>query len=342
MIELRNDELVFSFPEVHPGAVLRVDLQRTLRIPDDGKDYPLPPGLGRFPLRHVDDFAAWVPPSWIEHGGVMLPMYQAEAMWLNFDAGYDEEREASYPFAVKIATGKINAVSGQTWTKGLHPRPAQDYVVVPQQPWLDGYCVEKGIIRQFVAMPLGAGYTAEEQITGKAEHGGLQIMAFPMKREAFERHFPRRPRRERAAAHWMVREGPPCMPYMGLAPGGRMRQEIYQDKYALSDWDLDHRSRCFVHMANSLVWRQITGSNPPPTPATAAEYTRAGLPWFEWYDDANTALEGSGVLAGMKSVATLGQEKGDKPLPENQSVSPKHVVGLRRGLGRHQVREYDG
>jgi hypothetical protein len=50
-------------------------------------------------------------------------------------------------------------------------------VVVPEQPWLDGYCVEKGIIRQFVAMPLGAGYTAEEQISGKAEHGGLQIMA---------------------------------------------------------------------------------------------------------------------------------------------------------------------
>ena len=32
------------------------------------------------------------------------------------------------------------------------------------------------MIRQFVAMPLGAGYTAEEQITGEAEHGGLQIV----------------------------------------------------------------------------------------------------------------------------------------------------------------------
>jgi hypothetical protein len=341
MIELRHDSLVFSFPEVHPSATVSIEFQRTLRIPDDDKDYPLPPGLGRFPLRHVDDFAARVASAWVEHGGVMLPMYQSEAMWLNFSAGYDDERDASYPFAVKIATGKINAVSGQPWAAGLHRRPQQDYVVVPEQPWLDGYCVEKGIIRQFVAMPLGAGYTAEEQITGRAEHGGLQIMAFPMKREAFERRFPKRPRvRYARGMANMVCECAPCMPDMGLAPGGRMKQEIHHDKYALSDWDLDHGSRCFVHIANSMVWRQITGSNPPTTPPTAEEYTRAGLPWFLWYDDKNSALQGSETLAGMKSVATLGKDKKDVPLPENQAVSPEHVVTLRRGLAKDQVREF--
>ncbi len=61
MIELRKDSLVFSFPEVHPKATLRIDFQRTLRIPDNGRDYPLPPGLGNFPLRHVDDFHGRVP-----------------------------------------------------------------------------------------------------------------------------------------------------------------------------------------------------------------------------------------------------------------------------------------
>ncbi|HUH13292.1 MAG TPA: hypothetical protein VMK65_09285 [Longimicrobiales bacterium] len=54
MIELRDDELVFSFPEVHPEAVMTVEFQHTLRIPDDDTDYPLPPGLGTFPLRHVE------------------------------------------------------------------------------------------------------------------------------------------------------------------------------------------------------------------------------------------------------------------------------------------------
>lgn len=105
MIELQQDALVFSFPGVHPEARLFIDFQRTLRIPDDGRDYPLPPGLGSFPLRHVDDFAEAVPANWVEHGGVMLPMYQSEAMWLNFRSAYLFGREASYPFAIKIATG---------------------------------------------------------------------------------------------------------------------------------------------------------------------------------------------------------------------------------------------
>ena len=42
MIELRNDELVFRFQEVHADAELRVSFQRTLRIPDDNRSYPLP------------------------------------------------------------------------------------------------------------------------------------------------------------------------------------------------------------------------------------------------------------------------------------------------------------
>jgi hypothetical protein len=39
-------------------------------------------------------------------------------------------------------------------------------MVSPEQPWLDGFAIEKGVIRQFVAMPLGDGYSVEEQVTG--------------------------------------------------------------------------------------------------------------------------------------------------------------------------------
>jgi hypothetical protein len=31
------------------GERFSMSLQRTLRIPDDGREYPLPPGLGLFP-----------------------------------------------------------------------------------------------------------------------------------------------------------------------------------------------------------------------------------------------------------------------------------------------------
>jgi hypothetical protein len=333
MIELKQDALVFSFPEVHADAVLHVDFQRTLRIPDDERNYSLPPGLGSFPLRHVDDFAERVPEPWMRHGGVMLPMYQSEAMWLNFSA------PAGYPFAVKVATGKINAVTGESWKNGMNRNP-QDYVVIPEQPWLDGYCVEEGVIRQFVAMPLGAGYSVEEQITGEAEHGGLQLSVYPLKKEIWERIISRRGRRS-----YSLMAGEPAMASvsadydMGLAPGGRMKQKIYTDHRSFEDWDLRQTSRCFVHIANSMVWRSVTGELPPTVPPTAEEYTRAGLPWFDLYDGDKEALAGAEKLNGVKSVVGLGKEKGDVPVPENVSVTPENVVKLRHGLKRDQVRE---
>jgi hypothetical protein len=331
MIELKHDALEISFPEVHRDAVLRIEFQRTLRIPDDERDYSLPPGLGRFPLRHVDDFAERLPERWELHGGVMLPMYQAEAMWLNFRS------PSGYPFAVKVATGKTNAVTGEAWKTGLGRSP-QDYLSVPTQPWLDGYCVEEGVVRQFVAMPLGSGYSAEEQITGEAEHGGLQLAVYPLKAEAWER-----------MQHDLLRSSAvmkdefviPCMAAnfdMGLAPGGRMRQEIYDDPHPLSEWDQGHSSRCFVHIANSLVWRAITGEEPPTVPPTAEEYTRAGLPWFEWYSD-HSPVNGGEALGKLRSVHHLGKKKGDSPLPENTSVDPTNVVTLGKARKRGQVRE---
>jgi len=341
MIQIESDELVFSFPEVHEDARLEINFQRTLRIPDDGSDYPLPPGLGLFPLKHVDDHADCVPESWRTHGGVMLPMYQSEALWLDFDSSLVHDRRTEYPFAVKIATGKICAVSGETWTNELADKPRQNYVAVPEQPWLDGYCVDEGVIRQFVAMPLGAGYTAEEQLTGEAEHGGLQILVAPMKREVFERRFPKieRMRVEANMVRCCMTEACAAPAEMGLAPGGRMRQKIYSDPFDLDDYDLTDASRCFVHIANSTVWRSITGSSPPNFPPTAKDYSRRGLPWFDLYDESVPAVDGAPPLNGLKSVKEMGDKKGDQPLPENTSVDPSIVKRIMKRLKGDQVRE---
>ena len=59
----------------------------------------------------------------------------------------------------------------------------QDYINPSTQLWLDGICTEPGIVRQFVAMPLGEGYTIEEQLTGSAEVGGIQLDLFEALRE---------------------------------------------------------------------------------------------------------------------------------------------------------------
>jgi hypothetical protein len=341
MIELKHDVLVASFPELSPRPELSLTFQRTLRIPDDGKDYPLPPGLGNFPLCHIDDHAARVPASWVKRGGVLLPMWQAEALWLSFGSNYIRERGTQYPFAIKVATGKINAVTGEAWKKGLSRNP-QDYMVTPGQPWLDGYCVEKGVIRQFVAMPLGGGFSVEEQVTGEAEFGGMQIEIFPMRQEIFERRFPVVPTERFRAGKYQV-DALCCLAEvgsMGLAPGGRMRQEIFEDQFSIHDWDTGHGSRCFIHLVNSSTWQAITEQAPPTQPPTARQYTRAGYPWFDYYDAELKALQGSTILSAVKSVKEkLGEKRQD--LSGNQSADVLNVINLRSGLAQHQVREAD-
>ena len=332
MITLEDNLLSFRFPEVHDEASCSVELQRTLRIPDDGKDYPLPPGLGRFPLRHLDDCAGRLPEAWLRRGGVITPMHQAESLWINFCSGY--RHRLGYPFALKIAAGKICALTGDAWVDHLNSDP-QDYVVLPEQPWLDGFCVEKGVIRQFVAMSLGEGYTVEEQLTGAARHGGLQIVACPMKREHYEAML--------AAQASPLYEGAPCDMVaegsgMGLAPGGRMRQHIYDDPYGLDAWDQRHASRCFLTIVNSVQWMAITGEGPPTEPPTARRYTEAGLPWFDYYGGDAEALAGAEPLRAVKSVVQAGREKGDPPLPENETLDVAHVIGLH-GRAANQVRE---
>lgn len=334
---LESNRLVFEFPEVHEDAVLHVTFQRTLRVPDDGKRHHLPPGFGPFPLRAIDDLEeARLPPDWKRRGGVALPMWQAEACWIHFAS------PRGYPMAVKVAAGKINAVNGKEWTNTLDLTD-QDYCEVPGQPWLDGFCVEKGVVRQFVAMPLGQGYTAEEQITGRAEHGGMQFLVHPLKagvwqprkeererlaREAAERAGRMRMyRRARGDADVMYSVAAAPMADMGLAPGGSIEQVINKATERAEDWDLATRSRCFVHIANSLHWRAVTGDAPPTVPPTAKDYARAGLPWFAWYDDAEP-VQGSAILARLKSVFAMGRQKGEAPLPENESFEPPEPVRL--------------
>jgi hypothetical protein len=342
MIELKRDKLLFTFPEVHQDAQLEITFHRTLRIPDDGNTYPLPPGLGAFPLRHVDDFANNVPSKWMKHGGVMMPMYQSEALWISFKSTYLTRHGTQYPFAVKIATGKVNAVTGDTWRNNLNYNP-QDYIVVPEQPWIDGYCIEKDIIRQFVSMPLGAGYSAEEQLTGSADHGGIQIIVYPMDRSVFDKRFPERDIDYLDSQVMYSACAPECdsAPDMGLAPGGRMKQEIYEDPFDFDDWERSVSSRCFVHLSNSLVWRAITGKEPPTVPFTSTEYTNAGLPWFDYYSDSARSIDGSDKLNNLKSITELGREKGDAPLPENESLVIDRIVKLRRNMTKDQVLDGD-
>lgn len=333
MVTLTFNDLEFHFPDIHPSAECSLAFHRTLRVPDDNQEYPLPPGCGKFPVYHVEDYPHSAPHDWQDRGGVFLPMYQAEALWIGLSG-------RNYPCAIKIAAGKINAVTGEPWNNALSASP-QDYIVTPEQPWLDGFCVEKGLIRQFVAMPLGGGFTAEEQMTGKAEYGGLQICVYPMRREKYDELHPPRCEEEQPATGMPLfsRRSILYDRAMGMAPGGVLRQDVYKDKYGIDAWDTNAMSRCFVHLANSERFLDVTGHIPPTKPLTAEDYTAGELPWFDYYAGDKKALQGAKTLTGLDSIAVKMMKLGKKLFKKEKPVSPTRVVSIKQN-DQVKVRHY--
>jgi hypothetical protein len=310
-------KVVIANDEIRIGKRFSVNFQRTLRLPDDGGTYPLPPGLGRFPLCRVAGFARRVPAEWQQRGGAFFPMYQREALWLAFDG-------ASWkPNAVQVGVGGINAVSGGPWEEGLSADP-QNYLVCPEQLWLDGINAGDGVIRQFVAMPLGSGTTVEAQLTGREEVGGLQIRVFEPK----PGRFPDRPPRDTMLQAMATRSF--ALPEsMGLGAGGRMRQKIYPDPYGLDTWDPESSGEVFVHIINSEQYKALTGHKPPPTPISVAAYTEHGFPWFDLYDEEKGTVEASRRLAGVKSVREKEAESGKEGKEKSVKLKRGQVRKLR-------------
>jgi Holliday junction DNA helicase RuvB subunit len=163
-LAIRNDQLLI-------GRHTRISFNRTLRIPEDGRAYPLPAGFGRLPILRVEDYAERVPEQWLEQGGFIIPLYQREALFLEF-AGVQWR-----PTIGKVSVGRVNAISGKEHDLKIRSH-RQDYVVIPDQHWLDGINSGNGLVRQFVAMPLGRGYTVEAQVTDEEKYGGFQLAIF--------------------------------------------------------------------------------------------------------------------------------------------------------------------
>lgn len=203
-------------------------------------------------------------------------------------------------------------------------RTRQDYVVCPDQPWLDWINAGDFYIRQFVAMPLGMGYTVEGQVTGKEEFGGIQLVVYYPKPGRFPDE---PPVHEWAFRGMLVMDSSPSYA-IGLAAGGRMRQKIYPDEYGFDTWDPENYGRVYLHIVNSMMFREVTGMEPPPTPVTARTYTQYGLPWFELYDEGKGDVAASDILGGVESVKELDEKKGFGPQQDDSTVEvPEgHVV----------------
>lgn len=159
---------------------LEISLDRTLRVPEDGTAYHVPGLFGPFPLFD----AGMIKPGSLSKAtprddGLIIPMFQREALALTFHSTNEDQYHQRADFAIKVLSGSVNAISGQTSNKDLKDMVSQDHIIAPRQTRLDGFFTGLGVVKQFVAMPIGTNYTTESQITDDEFLGGIQLVIAP-------------------------------------------------------------------------------------------------------------------------------------------------------------------
>ena len=128
-------------------------------------------------------------------------------MWISFVCQFDKR------FVVRPFVGGVNGISGESLVGNMATMvrhlnnlgPKQDYLTLPDQPWLDGVASAPGQVKQFVSVPMtpqskskarqsssdagldgshyhlqdAGGKSIEFQLTGKDEVGGIQLELIP-------------------------------------------------------------------------------------------------------------------------------------------------------------------
>lgn len=312
-----------SATSVSLGTAMTVTFYRTCRVPRmEDRINELPAGLGTFPTYRVRDFAGNVPKDWNVEGH-FIPMWPQEALWMGFTSTVK-------PVALLIGAGMVNAVTGERLTSELSN--TQNYIVCPPQPWLDGFKPTTGEkVFQFVAAELGSGETAEEQILGTSEFGGIQFGLFKSKIELI----PASRIHEYTIGATAV-ASPPRIRYamgggmrgqsiqsfnsasmdgagmdarsMGLGAGGSIRQKIYPDPYLNGRdvhevWHAEASEKAYVYIVHASDFKSITGKEAPASPITYATYQSQGLPWFGLPDGTWNDVAGGKAIDALKPVS---------------------------------------
>ena len=169
-----------------------ISFQRTLRLPEDRESEDgLPVQLGPLPLFSISSHASSLSKEMVRMGGLFLPMFQREALSICFGGDgpmarnpeikaerWIGQNDCSENYGVRIYAGAINVISGRQGNSE-EKDSMQDFVVIPKQERVDGFCVANGLVKQFVAMPLDKGYSVEQQLSSQEYIGGMQLEIAP-------------------------------------------------------------------------------------------------------------------------------------------------------------------
>jgi len=133
------------------------EVVKTSKINVDESSHGLPPHNGTYEEFKVADY--FCPEEW-SNDGVFIPVKEGDPLWFDF-RGNDE-------CAILCAVQRINPVTGEpaNLEEGLAKDPAQNYLRMPEQLWLDGYAKE-GKVYQFVVTKAGIGLAVNEFVLPK-------------------------------------------------------------------------------------------------------------------------------------------------------------------------------
>jgi hypothetical protein len=274
---------------------LRVGLQRTLRVPTRGGPYPLPPALGRLDVWPATALKEAEPAQ----ADFVVPLHVHEALWLQFRGRGQEQH------AVRVAAGRVDAVTGEPWDLALQAAP-QNYIVCPYQPWLDGFKTGGGLVRQFVAVRRGRGESVEHQLTA-VDTGGITVACY----------------RPAAALPPLPAARPSRGRDLALGAGGPIQQRLYPDPYGADVWQPDPMTVATIRLIDAVEFAARFGIVVPPSPIDAATYTRFGLPWFELDDASRGDIAATPAMASLESTPRGGS--GTNADDSNAPIEPDVV-----------------
>jgi hypothetical protein len=205
--------------------------------------------LGISLIHRVRDHTRKIPKEWKQSDAIFLPIPDEEAVWIAFDPGKTK------PKAVQIKFGAINAVSGRNWKEKLEDLP-QNYVVCPPQLWMEGTYSEGRLVERLhhLSKPFEL----------------MEIVIYQLK----PNRVPKKVQpTSRSHSYIDVQQG-----FIDTSEKRVIRRGIAHDPFGLEAWNTKTPSTLAVYLTSASLYYQITGSNPPTTPADADIYTGFRLP----------------------------------------------------------------
>ncbi|KAJ7367690.1 hypothetical protein DFH08DRAFT_829132 [Mycena albidolilacea] len=157
---------------------VHIQFHRTLRVSDSSEKNYFTPVIDQYPIIPSSSLEAFLPVGMHGKEGFIMPMFKKEALSVSFT------NSRNCGAAIRIFVGGVNTLSGSVVNQASIdlPEMGQDYIFLSpgSTTQVDGVVTGSRIVRQFVAMALGAGDTVEEQVAGTTG-GGLLFEITPQR-----------------------------------------------------------------------------------------------------------------------------------------------------------------